>query len=105
MQTEKILEQTVSYALFIVLLIGQFGTQIGMLLGGNSFTGQILCKMAPVVPFIYLEIVLEGILRGLGKQNFSSLNYLAEYTVRISASSDSETTPKTVVIELIRNQK
>lgn len=84
MQTEKILEQTVSYALFIVLLIGQFGTQIGMLLGGNSFTGQILCKMAPVVPFIYLEIVLEGILRGLGKQNFSSLNYLAEYTVRIS---------------------
>ncbi|MBR4200685.1 MAG: hypothetical protein IKQ91_05355, partial [Oscillospiraceae bacterium] len=50
MQTEKILEQTVSYALFVVLLIGQFGTQIGMLLGGNSFTGQILCKMAPVVP-------------------------------------------------------
>ena len=30
---------------------------------------------------------------------------LSEYTVRISASSDSETTPKTVVIELIRNQK
>ena len=27
---------------------------------------------------------MEGILRGLGKQNFSSLNYLAEYTVRIS---------------------
>jgi hypothetical protein len=30
---------------------------------------------------------------------------LSEYAVRISASSDSETTPKTVVIELIRNQK
>ncbi len=84
MLTERVLEQTAAYALFVVLILMQFGGQIGMLLGGDAFTGKILCCMAPVVPFIYLEIILEGILRGLGKQNFSSVNYLAEYIVRIS---------------------
>ncbi len=84
MMTERVLEQTVSYAFCIVLILVQFGNEIGCLLGGDTFTGAVLCRMAPVVPLIYLEIILEGILRGLGKQNFSSLNYLAEYIVRIS---------------------
>lgn len=84
MQTQRMLEQTVRYALFTVLIFSRFGTQIGEMLGGNRFTGLILQQMAPIVPFIYLEIILEGILRGLGRQNFSSVNYLAEYIVRIS---------------------
>ena len=82
--TERVLEQTVTFAFFIVLFLVQFGEQLGTLLGGDAFTGRILRFMAPVVPFIYIEIILEGVLRGLGKQNFSSLNYLAEYVVRIS---------------------
>ncbi len=82
--TERVLKQTISYSLIIVIYLVQFGGEIGALLGGDDFTGIILRKMAPVIPFIYLEIILEGVLRGLGKQNFSSLNYLAEYTVRIS---------------------
>ena len=84
MLTERVLEQTVSYALFVVLVLMRYGGQLGFLLGGDAFTGKILRCMAPVVPFIYLEILLEGILRGLGKQNYSSANYLAEYLVRIS---------------------
>ena len=82
--TERVLKQTISYSLLIVIYLVQFGGEIGALLGGDAFTGIILRKMAPVIPLIYLEIILEGVLRGLGKQNFSSLNYLAEYTVRIS---------------------
>ena len=82
--TQRVLEQTTAYSLYIILILMQFGVQIGTLLGGDRFVGEILCVMAPVVPLIYLEIILEGVLRGLGKQNFSSLNYLAEYTVRIS---------------------
>ena len=82
--TERVLEQTISYALFIVMYLVQFGNQIGLILGGDAFTGGILRVMAPVVPFIYLEIILEGVLRGLGKHNFSTLNYFGEYIVRIS---------------------
>ena len=83
-QTQRMLEQTVCFSLFTVLILSYFGGQIGAMLGGNDFTGRILRQMAPIVPFIYLEIILEGILRGLGRQNFSSANYLAEYIVRIS---------------------
>ena len=36
------------------------------------------------MPFIYLEIVLESIIKGIGAQAFSSLNYLCEYVIRIS---------------------
>ena len=82
--TERALEYTIAYALFIVMYLVQFGRQIGMMLGGDTVTGEMLRVMAPVVPFIYLEIIMEGILRGLGQHIFSSLNYLAEYVVRIS---------------------
>ena len=82
--TERVLEQTIAYALFIVLILMHSGMEIGTLLGGDAFTGKVLRQMAPVVPLIYLEIIMEGILRGLGKHNFSTVNYLAEYLVRIS---------------------
>lgn len=82
--TERVLEQTVAYSFPVVLMLALFGGPIGEMLGGGAFTGQILRRMAPVIPLIYLEIIMEGVLRGLGKQSFSSLNYLAEYTVRIS---------------------
>lgn len=82
--TQRVLEQTVGFSLFTVLIFALFGHTIGSFLGGDAFAGSVLCKMAPVIPFIYIEIILEGVLRGIGKQGFSSLNYLAEYTVRIS---------------------
>ena len=82
--TGKVLEQTVTFSFFIVMFLVQFGKPLGKLLGGNAQTGKVLQYMAPVVPFIYIEIILEGIIRGLGKQNFSSVNYLGEYIVRIS---------------------
>ncbi len=82
--TQRVLEQTVGFSLFAVLVFALFGHTIGSFLGGDVFAGSVLCKMAPIIPFIYIEIILEGVLRGIGKQGFSSLNYLAEYTVRIS---------------------
>lgn len=53
-------------------------------MSGDYFAGKIISILAPAVPFIYLEIILEGILKGMGKHSFSSLNYLVEYTIRIS---------------------
>ena len=46
--------------------------------------GDSLVILAPVIPFIYLEIVLEGLLKGMGRQNFSTVNSLCEYAVRIA---------------------
>ena len=82
--SENVMEQTIAFSLFVVSFLVQFGKSLGLILGGDPITGKVLQCMAPVVPFIYIEIIMEGILRGLGKQNFSSVNYLGEYIVRIS---------------------
>ena len=81
---DKVLGQTFSYSIYIASIILLFGNQIGELISGESFAGKFISLLAPVIPFIYLEIILEGILRGLGKHSFSSLNYIAEYIIRIS---------------------
>lgn len=81
---EKVIRQTIVFAVFITMLLLLFGDEIGELLGGGTVAGRTIVLIAPVVPFIYLEIILESIIKGIGAQAFSSLNYLAEYIVRIS---------------------
>lgn len=73
-----------SYSFFIAMLFLTAGKALGMLLCPSDTTvGNSLVILAPVVPFIYLEIILEGLLKGCGRQNFSTVNSLAEYAVRI----------------------
>ena len=82
--SEKVIRQTIVFAVFITMILLLFGDEIGKLLGGGITAGKTIVLIAPVVTFIYLEIVLESIIKGIGAQAFSSLNYLAEYIVRIS---------------------
>ncbi len=80
----RLIEYTLIFAVFAAGVLIKFGPQIGELLGGGELAGSMISIIAPVVPFIYLEIILEALIKGMGLQGFSSLNYLAEYTVRIS---------------------
>jgi len=82
--TTRVLRQTFSFSVFAAAVFLCFGNEIGQLMSGEAFAGRILRILAPAVPFIYLEIILEGILKGMGRHSFSSLNYLIEYTIRIS---------------------
>ena len=81
---EKVVRQTIVFAVFVTGILILFGDEIGEMLGGGITAGRTIVLIAPVVPFIYLEIILESIIKGIGAQAFSSLNYLAEYIVRIS---------------------
>ena len=83
--TEKTLRQTIVFSVFVTMLLLLFGDELGILLGGGETAGRMIVWLAPVVPFIYLEIVLESIIKGLGAQGFSSVNYLCEYVIRITA--------------------
>ncbi len=80
----KALKQTFAFSVFMAVFFFSFGDEIGFLMSGEEFAGKIIAILAPAVPFIYLEIILEGILKGMGKHTFSSVNYLVEYTIRIS---------------------
>lgn len=80
----KVLKQTFEFSIFTAMIFLCFGKEIGFIMSGDYFAGKIIAILAPAVPFIYLEIILEGILKGMGKHSFSSLNYLVEYVIRIS---------------------
>ena len=82
--TDKTIRRTLWFAIFVTALLLTLGEGLGELLGGGETAGRMICLLSPVVPFIYLEIVLESILKGLGAQGFSSLNYLCEYLIRIT---------------------
>lgn len=83
---EKTLRQTVWYSIFSINIMLVCGDEIGAVLSGenNPFAGGMIKMLAFVIPFIYLEIILESIIRATGMQKFSSLNYIAEYMIRIS---------------------
>ena len=83
--TAKIVEYTMLYSVFASAVLMRFGGMIGVVMGGGELGGSMIRYIAPVVPFIYMEIVLEAMIKGMGMQSFSSLNYLAEYVIRISA--------------------
>lgn len=81
---EKSLKQTFVFSIFVVIIMFTYGKEIGIMLSEDTLSGNAIVVLAPVIPFIYLEIILEGILKGLGKHSFSTLNYLVEYIIRIS---------------------
>lgn len=82
--TARLIQYTLIYAVVSGVFLFAFGKQIGEFLGGEEMAGKMISAIAPVVPFIYLEIILEALIKGLGLQGFSSMNYLAEYVIRIS---------------------
>ncbi len=72
------------YAFFAAGVFFMQGKNIGeVLCPSDPLVGNTLTMLFPVVPFIYLEIVFESILKGIGKQNFSTVNSLCEYAIRI----------------------
>ena len=83
--TERLKAWTLMFSVFSSAVLMRFGSRIGEILGGGELAGRMITVIAPVVPFIYMEIILEAIIKGLGMQSFSSLNYLFEYVIRIAA--------------------
>lgn len=83
--TSRAISLTLGYSFFAAAMIHRFSSELGMMMCGEPVAGAAIAALAPVVPFIYLEIVLESIIRGLGRPGFSSVNYIAEYAIRITA--------------------
>lgn len=83
--TKRSLKFTMLFSVFVSVCFLVFGEELARILHEDPLAGKMIRLLAPVVPFIYLEIILEAIIKGTGRQQFSMLNYLAEYAVRISA--------------------
>lgn len=80
----KAIRLTLIFSIVVSFGLLLFGDVIVQIIGSTALCGKVVKILSPVVPLIYLEIVLESILKGLGKHGFSSINYIAEYIIRIS---------------------
>ncbi|MBQ8515710.1 MAG: polysaccharide biosynthesis protein [Ruminococcus sp.] len=83
--TRRALSWTMLFSVFVAAVLLVLGDFIAAQMQADPLAGRMIRLLAPVVPFIYLEIILEALIKGMGQQRFSSLNYLGEYAVRISA--------------------
>ncbi len=70
----RVIKITLLCGICVTVLFAAFSHEFGILLYQNETVGQILFLLAPLCPLIYLEIVVSGILRGLGEQ-ISYLKY------------------------------
>ncbi len=70
----KVLQFTFILSLFTASLFINYANEIGLALYHNTQIGGMLRTLALIVPFMYVEVVTDGILKGLGKQ-VSCLKY------------------------------
>lgn len=70
----RVIKITLITSILIVAVFLTFSHEIGIALYHSDDVGRMLAMLSPLCPFMYLEIVVSGILRGLNEQ-MSSLCY------------------------------
>ncbi len=59
------------------------GEKIGALLYEENEVGFLIKALAPIVPFMYLDSISDGILKGLDQQNFTFKTSVSDSVIRI----------------------
>lgn len=59
------------------------GRQMGILIYNDSDVGFLLCALSPIVPFMYLDAIADGILKGLDQQKFTFRTSVSDSAIRI----------------------
>lgn len=64
-----------------LFLVG--GMQFGRLIYGSQDVGFLLQALSPIVPFMYLDTICDGILKGLDQQKFTFRTSVSDSAIRI----------------------
>lgn len=72
--TKRVLHFTFILSILVVSIFINYSREIGVVIYNNEEIGPILNTLALIVPFMYVEVVADGILKGLGEQ-VSCLKY------------------------------
>ena len=85
----EITERTVGITLTLGILIGGIffmnANELGVLIFNSKEVGYMIRLLAPIVPFMYLESIADGILKGLNLQKYSLIYNVCDSSVRILA--------------------
>lgn len=81
--THQVLRLTalVSYIFGAIFLFA--GEKIGLLIYNSKDVGTLLVALSPIVPFMYLDSISDGILKGLDQQSFTFRTAISDSTMRI----------------------
>jgi len=85
---QKLTSKTLQFTLISSILIGglffTFAYEISEVVYKNTEVGHVIKMLAPIVPFMYLESMITGMLQGMNQQ-MSSLRYIiSDSILRIS---------------------
>lgn len=85
---QKLTAKTLQFTLISSILIGglffTFAYEISEIVYKNTDVGHVIKMLAPIVPFMYIESMITGMLQGLNQQ-MSSLRYIiTDSIIRIS---------------------
>ena len=82
--TEKSIGVTLTVATLMGGIFFLCGRDLSRLLYGSDATGYLITALAPLVPFMYLESICDGILKGLDQQGYSFIYGLVDSVSRIA---------------------
>lgn len=82
--TERSLRMTLLFSIFVASFFFSFGEEIGILFYRSRESGQFLRLLAPLVPLIYLDMVTDGLLKGLDQQIRSLLYNTLDASLRVA---------------------
>ncbi len=79
----KIIKTTSLVSIIVSALFFVGGRQMGVLIYKDANVGFLLCALSPIVPFMYLDAVCDGILKGLDQQKFTFRTSVGDSAIRI----------------------
>ena len=81
------IEETVTSITFASILISAlffvYGEELGVLFYNNRAVGRLIKALAPTVPFMYLDSICDGMLKGLNKQAFTFIISVTDSIIRL----------------------
>lgn len=80
---KRVLQLTFILSLLVVTIFLTYGDELGFVIYKSSTLGPLLKSLTIIVPFIYVEVIVDGILKGVNEQ-VSCLKYsLVDSVLRI----------------------
>ena len=82
--TERSLRMTLLFSIFTACFFFAFGEKLGLLFYRSQEAGKLLRMLAPLVPLLYLDMVTDGLLKGLDQQIRSLLYNTLDASLRVT---------------------
>lgn len=80
----KAFQLTVLFSLLLSALLLALGDELGALIYRNAEAGRLIAMLAPLVPLMYLDFVVDSIMMGLGQQMRTLRINTLDYAMRIA---------------------